>query len=86
MVIQNMKKVRVGEVAILSWSGLASWKVAFVPSSEGGETGSEDGPWKCSRPKEQQMQSQAETMPDLKGSKQAMEQETCPLSLIANAP
>lgn len=41
--------------------------VAFVPSSEGSGTGSEDGPWKCFRPNEWQMQrSQAATMPDLK--------------------
>lgn len=43
----------------------------FVPSSERSGTGSGDGPWKCSRPKEQQVQRpQAETMPDLKKTEQ----------------
>lgn len=67
--------------SLLVWVGLLE-KVAFVPSSEGG-SGSENGPWKSSRPKEQQMQTQADTIPDLKkGSKQ----ETYSLSLIANTP
>ena len=35
--------MRVGEMATLSWSGMAT---PFVPSPEGGGAGSEDGPWK----------------------------------------